>query len=210
MARIQGALIVIDVQNDFCPGGSLPVPAGDDVIPVINRLMDRFNRVIATRDWHPRGHGSFASSHPGKKPFEAGILGPIEQILWPDHCVAGTPGADFHRDLCTDRFSMILHKGMNPSIDSYSAFRENDHKTNTGLEGYLRNLGIDAVYLCGLATDYCVFFSAMDAVEMGFKVCVIIDGCAGIDVPPGTVSDRINTMRSAGVSILEQGDLIHG
>ena len=162
---MSNALIVIDVQNDFCPGGALAVPEGDAVVPVINAMMDQFESVILTQDWHPAGHSSFASSHPGKAPYELTEMFYGAQVLWPDHCVQGSAGAAFHADLRTDA-DLILRKGFRPAIDSYSAFFENDRRTPTGLEGYLRSRGITDLTLVGLATDFCVHYSAVDAARL--------------------------------------------
>ncbi len=200
-------LIVTDVQNDFCPGGALAVREGDLIVPVINGIMDRFHRVVATQDWHPGNHASFASSHPGKKPFEQMDLDGIVQTLWPDHCVAGTDGAGFHPGLNPDRFDIIVRKGTNPAVDSYSAFLENDKKTRTGLDGYLASIGAERVFFCGLATDYCVLYSVMDAVSFGFNTTVILDACRGIDVPAGSIDRSIGEMKRKGVRIIEAKDL---
>ena len=197
------ALIVTDIQNDFCPGGALAVPGGDEIVPLVNRLMGGFDLVAATQDWHPRGHLSFASSHPGMKPYETIDLDDTEQVLWPDHCVQGTPGADFHKQLDLAPVRLIIRKGTDPRIDSYSAFFENDGKTGTGLEGYFKSLGINDLYLCGLATDFCVFYSAMDAAAHGFRTRVILDACRGIDVPAGNIGKAIDAMRSKGIEIIE-------
>ena len=175
-------LIVVDVQNDFCPGGALAVPDGDAVVPVINRLMGRFAHCVLTQDWHPQGHQSFASAHPGREPFQT-IEAPYgEQTLWPDHCVQGSHGAEFHPALQTDRAGLILRKGFRPQIDSYSAFYENDRKTTTGLAGYLRERGFTRLFLAGLATDFCVRYSAEDARREGFEIVVIEDACRAIDL----------------------------
>lgn len=175
-------LIAVDVQNDFCPGGRLAVPHGDEVVPAINRLCERFRHVVLTQDWHPPGHLSFASSHPGRQPFET-IEAPYgQQELWPDHCVQNTPGADFHRDLVAPGAALILRKGFRGAIDSYSAFYENDRATPTGLAGYLRERALGRVFLAGLALDFCVRFSAEDAHRCGFAVVVIEDACRGIDL----------------------------
>lgn len=194
------ALIVIDVQNDFCPGGALAVAGGDDIVSGINALMDDFGVVVLTQDWHPAGHSSFASSHAGKSPLELIDMPYGPQVLWPDHCIQGTTGADFHAGLRTDA-DLIIRKGMNPAIDSYSAFFENDHTTPTGLEGYLRTRGITDVTLVGLATDFCVNYSAVDAANLGLKVTVRTDLCRGIDFD-GSLSAAIEGMKSAGVSVL--------
>jgi nicotinamidase/pyrazinamidase len=197
-------LLVVDVQNDFCPGGALAEPQGDEIVPVINRLAPRFAHVVLTQDWHPRGHLSFASAHPGKQPFETIEVEYGAQTLWPDHCVQGTSGADFHPGLDIPQVELIVCKGYRPAIDSYSAFRENDRKTPTGLAGYLRERGFERITLCGLALDYCVFFSAIDAREAGFEVTVAIEACRGIDLD-GSLARALAAMRQAGVSLLEGG-----
>ena len=194
-------LLVIDVQNDFCPGGALAVPEGDAIVPVINRLARDFTHVVLTQDWHPPGHASFASTHPGRQPFEAIELPYGTQILWPDHCVQGTPGAAFHPDLDIPHAELVLRKGYHPAIDSYSAFQENDRKTATGLAAYLRERGFARVTLCGLATDFCVFFSAIDAAKAGFATTVVLDACRGID-RDGSIARALDEMRAAGVTLL--------
>ncbi|MCL4122562.1 UNVERIFIED_CONTAM: hypothetical protein GTU68_053644 [Idotea baltica] len=194
------ALIVIDVQYDFCPGGALAVPGGDQIVGGINRLMVDFPTVILTQDWHPAGHSSFASSHPGKAPYETVEMPYGTQVLWPDHCIQGTSGADFHEDLNTDRADMIIRKGYNPAIDSYSAFFENDKTTPTGLEGYLRTRGITDLTMVGLATDFCVNFSAVDAAKLGFSVTVNRDLCRAIDLN-GSLAAAVNGMADAGVKL---------
>jgi nicotinamidase/pyrazinamidase len=183
-------LIVVDVQNDFCPGGALAVPGGDEVVPPINRLAGKFRNVVLTQDWHPRGHSSFASTHPGKKPFEtiAASYGP--QVLWPDHCVQETPGAALHKDLRIPHAGLVLRKGLDRDVDSYSAFYENDRTTPTGLVGYLRARGITAVYLAGLAFDFCVRYSAEDARRENFTVFVVEDACRGIDIGGSVAATR--------------------
>ena len=196
------ALIVIDLQNDFMLGGSLPVPDGDAVVPVVNRVMPRFDLVVASQDWHPADHGSFASQHPGNKPGDVVDLNGLDQILWPDHCVEDTEGAAFHADLATDRIVKVFHKGTDPGIDSYSTFFDNAHRKSTGMADYLRVQGVTDVYLLGLATDYCVKFSALDTVECGFKAHVIEDGCRGIDLHAGDVSRALDEMRTDGVEIV--------
>ena len=170
------ALVVVDVQNDFCPGGALEVPDGDAVVPAINRIAPRFAARILTQDWHPPGHRSFASSHPGRAPFETAELAYGEQVLWPDHCVQGTAGAAFHPDLATDGADLVLRKGFRPEIDSYSAFHENDRRTSTGLAGYLRGRGLSRLVFVGLATDFCVAWSAIDGARQGFEAAVV-EGC---------------------------------
>jgi nicotinamidase/pyrazinamidase len=196
----QEALLVVDVQNDFCPGGALPVPQGDEIVPVVNRLARRFAHVVLTQDWHPPGHRSFASAHPGKQPFETVDLEYGAQTLWPDHCVQGTSGTGFHPGLDIPQVELIIRKGYRPGIDSYSAFRENDRKTPTGLAGYLRERGFERITVCGLALDYCVFFSAIDAREAGFAVTVALDACRGIDLD-GSLTRALAAMRKAGVDL---------
>lgn len=193
------ALLVIDVQNDFCPSGALAVPGGDEIVPQINAMMGDFDSVILTQDWHPAGHSSFASSHAGKNPFELTEMPYGPQVLWPDHCVQGTHGAEFHPDLCTDG-DLVLRKGFRNSIDSYSAFFENDHITPTGLQGYLTTRGIDKLTLVGLATDFCVHFSAVDAARLGFDVTVRMDACRAIDLD-GSLAAAKNAMRAAGITL---------
>jgi len=191
-------LIVIDVQNDFCPGGALAVPDGDAVAPAINRLAAHFAHVVLTQDWHPPGHTSFATSHPGKRPFET-IEAPYgTQTLWPEHCVQETRGAAFHPALAVPHAELVLRKGFRPTIDSYSAFRENDRRTPTGLNAYLRERGFARLTLCGLATDFCIFWSAIDAREAGFEVAVAIDACRGIDLD-GSLAQAMRAMAEAGV-----------
>jgi nicotinamidase/pyrazinamidase len=175
-------LLVVDVQNDFCPGGTLAVPSGEEVVASVNRLASRFRHVILTQDWHPSGHRSFASSHPGKRPFETVMVDYGPQILWPDHCVQGTVGAQFHDALQIPHAELVLRKGFRPTIDSYSAFYENDRKTPTGLAGYLRERGLTRIFIAGLALDFCVRYSAEDARRENFAVTVIEDACRAIDV----------------------------
>ena len=196
------ALIVVDLQNDFMPGGALAVPDGDTVVAVANRVMPYFNLVVASQDWHPLDHGSFASQHPGKHPGEVVDLNGLDQILWPDHCVEGTGGAAFHAELDRERITKVFCKGTDPGIDSYSTFFDNAHRKSTGMADYLHEQGARDVYLLGLATDYCVKFSALDAVECGFKVHVIEDACRGIDLRAGDVSKALDEMRAAGVDIV--------
>ncbi|WP_147111809.1 bifunctional nicotinamidase/pyrazinamidase [Tateyamaria sp. syn59] len=194
------ALIVIDVQNDFCPGGALAVPEGDQIVAGINALMADFEAVVLTQDWHPAGHSSFASSHEGKGPYDMVEMPYGPQVLWPDHCVQGTDGANFHADLNADRADMIVRKGYRPAIDSYSAFFENDQQTPTGLEGYLRTRGITDLTMVGLATDFCVNFSAVDAAKLGFKVDVRMDLCRAIDLD-GSLAAATEGMSGAGVKL---------
>lgn len=194
------ALIVIDIQNDFCPGGALAVEGGDAVIPAANAMMDEFSTVVLTQDWHPAGHSSFATSHPGHHPFESVAMPYGDQTLWPTHCVQGSHGAAFHPGLRTAPAQMIIRKGFRPGIDSYSAFFENDRTTPTGLEGYLRSRGVGSVVLVGLATDFCVGFSALDAARLGFRVRVDLAACRGIDLG-GSMAAMLGHMRSAGVMV---------
>jgi nicotinamidase/pyrazinamidase len=193
-------LLIIDLQNDFCPGGALPVPQGDAIVPRVNRLAASYAHVILTQDWHPRGHGSFASSHPAKRPFETIEVSYGTQILWPDHCVQETPGAEFYPELTVPHAELVLRKGFRSAIDSYSAFRENDRRTATGLAGYLRERGFERITLCGLATDFCVAFSAIDGREAGFEVSLVTSACRGIDID-GSLDRAMRSMREAGVII---------
>lgn len=195
------ALIVVDMQNDFCPGGALAVAGADEIVPAVNDLIRRFEHVVLTQDWHPAGHSSFASTHPGKAPFEMVAMPYGAQTLWPDHCVQGSAGADFHPALDWTRAELVIRKGFRPQIDSYSAFFENDRRTPTGLAGYLRDRGIKNVTLCGLATDFCVAFSALDAVAQGFSTSVILDACRGIDLN-GSLQAMVTRMRDAGVELI--------
>ncbi|MEM6939000.1 MAG: bifunctional nicotinamidase/pyrazinamidase [Pseudomonadota bacterium] len=194
------ALIVIDVQNDFCPGGALEVPEGGTIVQGINALMAEHGAVILTQDWHPAGHSSFASTHAGKKPYDMTEMSYGPQVLWPDHCIQGSPGAAFHTMLHQDRADLIIRKGYNPLVDSYSAFFENDHKTPTGLEGYLRTRGITSLTLVGLALDFCVNYSAVDAAKLGFAVTVREDLCRAIDLE-GSLAAARSGMAGLGVKL---------
>lgn len=196
------ALIAIDVQNDFCPGGALAVTQGDQVIPVINALLAEFPVRVLTQDWHPANHGSFAASHPGAIPFSLSQMPYGPQVLWPIHCVQGTMGAAFHPDLQTNPADLIIRKGFRPRIDSYSAFFENDRTTPTGLEGYLRTRGVASVTLAGLATDFCVAYSALDAAKLGFATTVHLPGCRAIDLD-GSLASALDQLRAAGVRLQE-------
>jgi nicotinamidase/pyrazinamidase len=196
------ALIVIDVQNDFCPGGALAVAGGDEIITRINSLMGDFATVVLTQDWHPADHASFAANHPGAAPFSLTTMPYGPQVLWPMHCVQGTKGAEFHRDLRTDPAQLIVRKGFRTGIDSYSAFFENDQTTPTGLEGYLRNRGVTAVTLVGLATDYCVAYSALDAAQLGFKATVLEGATRAIDLNR-SLAEAQAKMHAAGVALEE-------
>lgn len=201
------ALLIIDVQNDFCPGGALEVPNGDEVVPVINRLSQQFDVVLQTQDWHPAGHSSFASSHDDKDPFETIEMPYGEQVLWPDHCVQGSQGAEFHPDLETNRSQLIIRKGFRKEIDSYSAFYENDDSTTTGLTGYLRERDIDTLYAAGLATDFCVKWSVVDGLKEGFNVKVVEDAVKGIDIE-GSVGQAWDEMTEAGAEKVSSNDLL--
>ncbi len=201
------ALILVDLQNDFVPGGALPVKDGDAVIPVANAVQASFDLIVATRDWHPADHGSFAANHPGKKPGDVIELNGLQQILWPVHCVQNTPGAEFVPGLKTDRITKIFYKGTDPGIDSYSALYDNAHRKSTGLGEYLRERGVDHVYVLGLATDYCVKFTVLDALQEGFAVSLIKDGCRGVDLSPGDSDRAIEEMRAAGAAILTSDEL---
>jgi nicotinamidase/pyrazinamidase len=199
------ALLIIDVQNDFCPGGALPVAHGDEVVPVINQLARLFRHVVLTQDWHPRGHLSFASSHPGSDAFSQTHVAYGEQTLWPDHCIQGSEGAAFHKDLDTMRARLVLRKGFRREIDSYSAFQENDRTTKTGLAGYLREFGVERVFVAGLAYDYCVRYSAVDARAAGFGAIVIADACRAIGLN-GSVEATRSEFSSCGVEELSSNE----
>ncbi len=196
------ALVVVDVQNDFLPGGALAVPAGDAIIPVVNALMARFALVVATQDWHPPHHGSFATQHPGTHPGEVITLDGLPQVLWPPHCVQHTPGADFAPGLETRDFRHRTRKGTNPAVDSYSGFFDNAHRVKTDLDDYLRAHEVDEVYLCGLATDYCVLYTALDARRLGYATVVVEDACRGLELQPGDIARAFAAMREAGATIL--------
>ncbi|THF53940.1 bifunctional nicotinamidase/pyrazinamidase [Allorhizobium terrae] len=204
------ALLLIDIQNGFCPGGNLPVPAGDTIVPVVNALMasGHYDLIVASQDWHPANHGSFASMHPGKQPFEMGMLSGKQQVMWPDHCVQGTQDAEFHPDLNISRINYIQKKGENPDVDSYSAFRDNDQTSTTGLHTYLQEKGVTQLDIAGLATDFCVKFSALDAVEMlpGVTTRFIQDASLGID--PQTVEAAIADMQSHGVHVITSSTVL--
>jgi nicotinamidase/pyrazinamidase len=203
--RNDDLLLIIDVQNDFCPGGALAVADGEAVVPVINRLAGRFGHVVLTQDWHPSGHSSFATSHPGSAAFETIAMPYGQQTLWPDHCVQGTPGAAFHPQLQTERAELVIRKGFRNAIDSYSAFYENDRSTPTGLAGYLRERGLRRVFLAGLATDFCVHYSAVDARRLGFDTVLIEDGCRAIDLA-GSLNAAFAAMAAAGVQRVKDID----
>jgi nicotinamidase/pyrazinamidase len=206
MPPARAALIAIDVQNDFCPGGALAVRDGAAVVPLVNAVARAFPVRVYTQDWHSPDHGSFAASHPGAEPFSVTAMPYGDQVLWPVHCVQGTPGADFHPDLELDWADLVLRKGFRPQVDSYSAFFENDRETATGLAGYLRDRGVDEVWLAGLATDFCVAYSAMDARALGFAVTVIEDACREIDLD-GSHAAAVARMGGAGVRFVRSGEI---
>ncbi|NWG25937.1 MAG: bifunctional nicotinamidase/pyrazinamidase [Pseudorhodoplanes sp.] len=199
-------LLVVDIQNDFCPEGALAVPGGHEIVPIVNRIASRFAHVVLTQDWHPRGHNSFASSHPGRVPYDVVEVSYGRQILWPDHCVQDTPGAAFQKDLHIPHAELILRKGYHRAIDSYSAFYENDRRTPTGLGGYLRERGFARVFLAGLAFDFCVRYSAEDAVREGFSVVVIEEACRAIDLD-GSVAATRDSLAKLGIACLGEAAL---
>jgi nicotinamidase/pyrazinamidase len=201
------ALIIVDLQNDFLAGGALAVPGGDEVLPLANELQRRFDVVLATQDWHPPDHGSFAANHPGKKPGDRIMLDGIEQILWPVHCVQNTHGAEFAPSFDTTRIDHVFHKGIDPRIDTYSTFFDNAHRRSTGLADYLEDRAIKDIYLLGLALDYCVKYSALDARQLGLMTHVILDGCRGIDLHPEDVDLALKEMKAAGAVIVQSGEL---
>jgi len=197
------ALILVDIQNDFCPGGALPVREGNKIVPLVNEIQKHFNIIVATQDWHPQDHGSFASNQ-GKKPGERIILGGLEQILWPDHCVQGSPGAEFVKGLNMSQVIKVFQKGTDKNIDSYSAFFDNAHKKATGLGDFLKMKDVSEIYVTGLATDYCVKYTALDAVQLGFKVFVIKEACRGVNMEMNDTEKACDEMKKAGVHIIEK------
>jgi nicotinamidase/pyrazinamidase len=201
------ALLVVDLQNDFLPGGALAVSGGDLVIPVVNRLMGCFPLLLATQDWHPVNHGSFAANHPNGRPGDVIDLNGIRQVLWPVHCVQGSPGAAFSTQLHLNLFSKVFRKGIDPGIDSYSGFFDNGRRRSTGLSEYLREHSVNELFICGLATDYCVKFSALDSIGCGIRTHVIEDACRGVDLQPGDSAAALSEMRKAGASIVESSSL---
>lgn len=203
------ALLLVDLQSDFLPGGSLPVPNGAQVIPIINQLQPCFDLVVATQDWHPANHGSFAANHPGRHPFESIKLDGLPQTLWPIHCVQGSPGAEFAPAVNQENWARIFPKGTDPAVDSYSGFFDNGHRKATGLGDYLRGKNVSDLYVVGLATDYCVKFTVLDALELGFNTHLIVDACRGVDLVPGDVTKAIATMESAGAHILTSSDIMN-
>ena len=209
MPRATDCLIVVDVQNDFCPGGALEVQRGDEIVPLVNRLAREFENIVVTQDWHPAGHASFASSHPGRKPFETTRLRYGRQVLWPDHCIQGTRGAALHGGLDLPRAQLVIRKGWHPKVDSYSAFLEADRKTKTGLDGYLRSRGVKRVYCVGLATDFCVAWTALDARRFRLQAVVIEDACRAID-NAGSLAAALKAMADAGVKRAPSASLLAG
>ena len=203
----QDVLLVIDVQRDFCPGGSLAIKNGNAVVPIINRLVRHFSHVVLTQDWHPAAHHSFASSHAHKEPYDTIQLACGLQTLWPDHCVQGTPGAEFHPALNTTSAELILRKGFHPKIDSYSAFLENDHQTPTGLAGYLRERNLSRLFLAGLAYDFCVRYSAIDGHNMGFETIVLSDACRSVDLP-GSIESADRELLTQNIAVIQSLDLL--
>jgi nicotinamidase/pyrazinamidase len=201
------ALIVVDVQNDFCPGGALAVGGGHAIVPVINALVPRYEQIVVTQDWHPRGHASFASAHHGREPFDTTEMPYGTQVLWPDHCVQGSPGADLHPDLNVTSAQLVIRKGWHHGVDSYSAFREADRETLTGLAGYLRERGVEEVHVVGLATDYCVAWTALDAAGSGFRVSVIEDACRAIDLS-GSLKRAWADMAAAGITRITSDQVV--
>jgi nicotinamidase/pyrazinamidase len=202
------ALILVDIQNDFIPGGALPVPEGDQIVPLVNQLQPCFDLIVATQDWHPSDHGSFAANHPGRKPGELIDLNGLPQILWPVHCVQGTPGADFAPGLQRNQWDRVFVKGTDPEIDSYSGFFDNGQRQSTGLGDYLRQKGAQDVYVAGLATDYCVKFTVLDALKLGFKTHLIEDACRGVNLQSEDVRDAIKAMKAAGAEIITANQIL--
>ena len=201
------ALILVDIQNDFCTGGALAVPDGEAIVPLANRLMSRVDLIVATQDWHPADHGSFAVNHPGRKPFELAELGGLPQVLWPAHCVQWTGGAQFHPGLDTARIHRVFPKGTDPGIDSYSGFFDNGKRKATGLGEWLRAQRVDELLVCGLATDYCVKATAIDAAQLGFRTTLVEDACRGVGLQPGEIPAAIVAIREAGVVIKQFSNL---
>ncbi len=202
------ALVIVDVQNDFCPGGALAVPEGDRVVGAINRVQAHFDLVVATQDWHPADHGSFAANHEGKQPGDVVELGGLEQTLWPVHCVQHTPGAAFHPELDQARIAQVFQKGTDPAIDSYSGFFDNGRRKSTGLDDYLKEWAVTEVYIAGLATDYCVKFTALDAVRLGFATHLLADATRGVNLHSGDVDRAVEAMRAEGVVVVKCEEVV--
>jgi nicotinamidase/pyrazinamidase len=203
----KAVFIAVDVQNDFCPGGALAVPGGDTIIPLVNELASAFDICVATQDWHPAGHSSFASSHPGAKPYDTALIGGRDATLWPDHCVRGSGGAGFHPGLDQRPYRLVVRKGFRTSLDSYSAFFENDGKTPTGLDGYLKDIDAATVVIAGLALDYCVYYSALDASRLGYSVFVVRDACRAVGSPPGSVEKALADLAAPGVAVIDSVEM---
>jgi nicotinamidase/pyrazinamidase len=197
------ALLLIDLQYDFCPGGALAVARGDETIPVANRLIPRFTTIVATQDWHPKDHGSFAVNHPGVKPYDLGELAGLPQVMWPAHCVQGTRGAELHKKLDRNLITEVFRKGTDPAIDSYSGFYDNGHRKSTGLGDWLKARDAEELVILGLATDYCVKFTALDARQLGFNVTVVSDGCRGVNLDPADSDKAFAEMRAAGATVVD-------
>ncbi len=204
---MKSALILVDIQNDFLPGGSLAVPEGDAILPIVNRIQDQFDLVIATQDFHPENHGSFAANHPEANLYDVVDLNGLEQVLWPVHCVAGSPGAEFSPDLDLHRVAQVFPKGMEQGIDSYSGFFDNGRRKDTGMGNYLKAVGVDEVFVVGLATDYCVKYTALDAASLGFRTHLIVDATRGVNVQEGDVDRAIEEMKAQGVTVINSTDL---
>lgn len=201
------ALVLVDLQHDFCPGGALAVPGGDAVIPVANKVQRHFDVIVATQDWHPADHGSFAANHEGKQPYDVIELAGLPQVLWPVHCVQGSTGSELHRGLDRSRLTQVFPKGTDRTIDSYSGFHDNGQRKSTGLDAWLRDRGVRVLYVMGLATDYCVKFTALDAVAAGFETFLIEDGCRAVELQPGDGDGAIEELRGAGVVVIDSGTI---
>jgi len=204
------ALVLVDLQYDFCPGGALAVPRGDEAVAIANRLSPHFEMVVATQDWHPRDHGSFAANHPGSHPYDVIELEGLQQVLWPVHCVQGSRGAELHDELDASRVVRVFHKGTDPRVDSYSGFFDNDHRNSTGMGEWLKGQGVDTIYVLGLATDYCVKATAIDGARAGFEVYLVEDGCRSVELTTGDGDRAIEAMRAEGVTVIESGDIAAG
>jgi nicotinamidase/pyrazinamidase len=202
------ALILVDIQNDFLPEGALAVPGGDEIIPIVNKLQPQFDLIVMTQDWHPIDHGSFAANHPGLRPYDVVSLNGLQQVLWPTHCVQNSPGAEFSMHLDIRNVDKIFHKGTDPEIDSYSGFFDNGRKKATGLGDYLESKGVTSIYVCGLATDFCVKFTALDALSLGFKTFLIEDASRGVNIHPSDVKNAIVEMKKAGVGIVKSKEIL--
>lgn len=202
------ALVIVDLQNDFCPGGALAVNEGDQIVPIVNNLQSHFDLVIATQDWHPTNHGSFADNYENQVPGNMIELDGLEQVLWPIHCVQGSQGAQFVATLNQNKIARIFQKGLNPNIDSYSGFYDNRHRNSTGMSEYLKEKGVDEIYLVGLATDYCVKYTALDANELGFKTTIIEDACRGVEIQEGDVQRALEEMQSKGIRVIKSDAIL--